>query len=182
MAITKIQSESLNLADTYAFTGTVTGAGGVNTPAFEAYLSSTQNMGGNNTWTKVQFNSEVYDTAGNYDNSTNYRFTPTTAGKYFVYANVKIEASGVNANGFSQSAIYFNGGRIGSSIIDVRDTSSNGGKQFNVPIHSIINFNGSSDYVEIYAKCFDNTGATPTITGDSSDRIFTIFGAYKIIQ
>ena len=34
MAITKIQSESLNLADTYAFTGTVTGAGGVNTPAF----------------------------------------------------------------------------------------------------------------------------------------------------
>ena len=28
MAITKIQSESLNLADTYAFTGTVTGAGG----------------------------------------------------------------------------------------------------------------------------------------------------------
>jgi|21_taG_2_1085346.scaffolds.fasta_scaffold30360_3 hypothetical protein len=28
MAITKIQSESLNLADTYDFTGTVTGAGG----------------------------------------------------------------------------------------------------------------------------------------------------------
>ena len=28
MAITKIQSESMNLADTYAFTGTVTGAGG----------------------------------------------------------------------------------------------------------------------------------------------------------
>ena len=36
MAITKIQSESLNLADTYDFTGTVTGAGGVNTPAFYA--------------------------------------------------------------------------------------------------------------------------------------------------
>jgi len=29
MAITKIQSESLNLADTYDFTGTVTGAGGI---------------------------------------------------------------------------------------------------------------------------------------------------------
>lgn len=28
MALSKIQSESLNLADTYAFTGTVTGAGG----------------------------------------------------------------------------------------------------------------------------------------------------------
>ena len=28
MAITKLQAEALNLADTYAFTGTVTGAGG----------------------------------------------------------------------------------------------------------------------------------------------------------
>ena len=40
MAITKIQSESLNLADTYDFTGTVTGAGGVNTPSFFAYLGT----------------------------------------------------------------------------------------------------------------------------------------------
>ena len=41
MAITKIQSESLNLADTYAFTGTVTGTPN-NTPAFrvtEHYIS-----------------------------------------------------------------------------------------------------------------------------------------------
>ena len=44
MAITKIQSESLNLADTYDFTGTVTGAGGTNTPAFHAFLSSTQSV------------------------------------------------------------------------------------------------------------------------------------------
>ena len=29
MAISKIQAESMNLADTYAFTGTVTGAGGI---------------------------------------------------------------------------------------------------------------------------------------------------------
>jgi hypothetical protein len=36
VAIDKIQSESINLADTFAFTGTVTGAGGVNTPAFSA--------------------------------------------------------------------------------------------------------------------------------------------------
>jgi hypothetical protein len=33
MAITKIQSESLNLSDNYDFTGTVTGAGEINTPA-----------------------------------------------------------------------------------------------------------------------------------------------------
>ena len=37
MAITKIQSESLNLADTYAFTGTVTGAGFTNDHLFCIY-------------------------------------------------------------------------------------------------------------------------------------------------
>ena len=58
MAITKIQSESLNLADTYAFTGTVTGAGGANTPAFQAYKSANQAISGS-TWTKIQFNDLV---------------------------------------------------------------------------------------------------------------------------
>ena len=45
MAITKIQSESLNLADTYAFTGTVTGAGESNKPYFLATLSGDQTIG-----------------------------------------------------------------------------------------------------------------------------------------
>ena len=36
MAITKLQAEALNLADTYAFTGTVTGAGENNSPNFHA--------------------------------------------------------------------------------------------------------------------------------------------------
>ena len=40
MALSKIQAESMNLADTYTFTGSVSGAGGVNTPAFKAQLSS----------------------------------------------------------------------------------------------------------------------------------------------
>ena len=30
----------------------------------------------------IYYNTETFDTDGCYDNSTNYRFTPTTAGKY----------------------------------------------------------------------------------------------------
>ena len=63
MAITKIQSESLNLADTYDFTGTVTGAGGVNTPAFYATRTGGNQSMSDNTFTKAQINSELYDTA-----------------------------------------------------------------------------------------------------------------------
>ena len=44
MAITKIQSESLNLADTYAFTGTVTGAGESNAPSFYGELSKNKQL------------------------------------------------------------------------------------------------------------------------------------------
>ena len=37
MALSKIQSESINLADNFAFTGTVTGSGESNAPYFQAY-------------------------------------------------------------------------------------------------------------------------------------------------
>ena len=45
-------------------------------PAFEAQLTSTQSIS-NSTDTKVQFDTEVFDTDNCFDNSTNYRFTPT---------------------------------------------------------------------------------------------------------
>jgi len=62
MALSKIQAESMNLADTYAFTGSVSGAGGVNTPAFYAVMSGANQTGMSpNTNTKVQFSSAVYD-------------------------------------------------------------------------------------------------------------------------
>ncbi len=65
MAITKIQSESMNLADTYAFTGTVTGAGGVNTPVFAVSKSATQGLN-NDAYTKVTWDVENIDS----DNTT----------------------------------------------------------------------------------------------------------------
>ena len=53
MAITKIQSESLNLADTYAFTGTVTGASGNLISEVDAWYVDTNVSLGNNTETLI---------------------------------------------------------------------------------------------------------------------------------
>ena len=50
-----------------------------NTPSFMAKQTGTQNIN-NTTWTKVQFNSEVYDTDSTYDSSSNFRWTPGVAG------------------------------------------------------------------------------------------------------
>ena len=61
MAITKLQAEALNLADTSAFTGTVTGAGGDNTPFFCAVKSSQTTGQSDNTWTKITVDTEVQD-------------------------------------------------------------------------------------------------------------------------
>ncbi len=93
MAIDKIQSESINLADNFAFTGTVTGAGGVNTPAFMAYRNSTLAIS-HATWTVIVYDTEVFDSNGAYDPSTNYRFTIPTGegGTYLFFFAAKIRS------------------------------------------------------------------------------------------
>ena len=89
MAITKIQSESLNLADTYDFTGTVTGAGGVMTPAFSAQRSSGSVTLNDNTFTDIIFDNEILDTDSAYNTSTGVFTVPAgKGGKYFIGINL----------------------------------------------------------------------------------------------
>jgi len=175
MAITKIQSESLNLADTYAFTGTVTGAGGVNTPAFEAELSSTQSVS-NNTTTKVQFNTEIFDTDNCYDNSTNYRFTPTVAGKYFAYIKVRCQGdSDSNLKDVSASI------KKNTSIATEAFTlfRNNFERAHTVTASCVVDMNGSSDYLEGFGLVNVDGGSPSGFIGGGKK---TTFGAFKIIE
>ena len=89
MAITKIQSESMNLADTYAFTGTVTGAGGVMTPVVSAIRFSTSQAISSSTWTRIIFNGQRLDTGDIYDNSNGVT-TIAEAGKYLVMTTLNV--------------------------------------------------------------------------------------------
>ena len=180
MAITKIQSESMNLADTYAFTGTVTGAGGTNTPAFEAYLGGSGGQSiSDNTVTKVQCQTEVYDTDNAYDNSTNYRFTPQTAGKYLVYASIQNEGGG-NSN-LAESFLYIK--KNGSSnILETQNDFSANPVRSSVMFNAmIVDMNGSSDYVELYGRINSEDGSGQLFESDSQFARGTRFGAYRII-
>ena len=168
MAITKIQSESLNLADTYDFTGTVTGAGGNMKPAFHARLSSNQNTS-SGVMTKVPINDELFDTDNCYDNSTNYRFTPTTAGKYFVYLQLRHSWNSGNGS-VGETHIYKNGSSKFSASINI--ISNWYGTQ---NVYGIVDMNGSSDYLEAFAQY---NASLPMVTGGGD----THFGAYKIIE
>jgi hypothetical protein len=134
----------------------------VNTPAFHAYRSDSQSVS-DSTWTKMQVNVELYDSDGMYDNSTNYRFTPTTAGKYFIYGSTRSTVSLVA----HYTAIRKNGSEVVVSHGDGSVAST-----FNC--QSTIDFNGSSDYVELWVYY---QGASNSNQGLSA----TFFGGYKVI-
>jgi len=173
MAITKIQSESLNLADTYDFTGTVTGTPG-NTPAFHAYLSSTVEVA-NNVATKLAANTEVLDTNNCYDNSTNYRFTPTVAGKYYVYASLCGSTSDYKLY-FSIPKIYKNG----SEIANISNTFGDGAVYAVDSFVAVVaDMNGSSDYLEFFGIVDIHANLNESFLGGSMSK--TAFGAYRLI-
>jgi hypothetical protein len=115
-------------------------------PAFSAYLASNQTISAN-TWTKVTINTEEFDTASCYDNSTNYRFTPTVAGYYQV--NAATNPSGATA---SYVAIYKNGTQFKSGY-----GSSSGASLYGCPVSALIYLNGSTDYIEFYAQQSNTT-------------------------
>jgi len=101
MALSKIQAESMNLADTYAFSGTVSGTSVAGSAAFSA-----RNSGG--SWatpsdgTIVVFNDDStgdsFDTDGVYNTSTN-KFTAPATGVYIFWYHV-YTANSDTTNGF----------------------------------------------------------------------------------
>ena len=163
------------LADS-SVTNVKLGTDAKNTPAFEAQLSSSQTVT-DNTTTKVQYNIEVFDTDNAYDNSTNYRFQPQVAGKYFVYAKVGTDTiAGANLD---QVRIFIkkNGTGVSKANLDARGNTL--GSYYTINDSATVVLNGSSDYVEIFCK-IDDTSGNPDFSGHPDDGI-TTFGAYRII-
>lgn len=143
-----------------------------NTPAFEAHLSGNQTVS-NDTTTKVQLNTEVIDSDGCYDNSTNYRFTPTTAGNYHVFGRVRGQSATENDIKSVSAFIYKNG----SAIFQGNQSNYNEATQhdIDVTVDLIVNLNGSGDYLELFGNVFGTSGAFRFALRD------TRFGAYKLI-
>ena len=158
--------------DTFALGSGVTQTIANNTPAFQAYLGAKQTVSSGTT-TKINLNTEVFDSDSMYDASTNYRFTPTIAGKYFCFLNVELSwDSGYGDVG--EAEIQKNG----SSALRTRfilQTGTDNGFYGVQNVSGILDFNGSSDYIEGYAK-YD--GSSPFFVQGSNK---TFFGAYRII-
>jgi len=152
----------------------VSGFTGQNYPAFEATLSTSQSVS-DETLTKVQFNTEVLDTNGYYDNVTNYRFTPLVAGKYFVYLNILTFAG----NNSDLNGIIASIGKNGSEYRRGQFSFLSNPIRFAPAVVScIVDMNGSTDYLEGsgLVNAADDTGSQ--IYSSGTDLSF--FGAYRI--
>jgi len=144
--------------------------GDTNAPSFFAYQSSVQTLS-NDSWTKINYETEILDSDGKF---ASHRFTPTVAGKYFLFASYRLNAT-QDGNEF-RIAIYKNGSvvRMATKTHDHRET---------VQISTIVD-SDTNDYFEVYG--WQNTGGGRGIYGDgdsgeSDDLGFqTVFGGFRI--
>lgn len=126
-------------------------------PAFSAYSTVNQSTS-TATTTKVQLNTERFDTNNNFDNTTNYRFTPTIAGYYQISGAVTYTSA---ANNYGAAAI------INKNGSDYAWGTATGTNQMyaTAQVSSLIYLNGSTDYIELYV--YNGSGASQTTGGFS---------------
>lgn len=125
-----------------------------NGPAFSAYQSSSQSLSGG-VFTKLQFQTEEFDTNSNYDKDTNYRFLPTVAGYYQVNASVTVAAGQVAITLYKNGTPF----KSGPSILATA---------YSTTVAALIYLNGSTDYVESYGY----VGATSSTSAAVANTYF----------
>ena len=122
-------------------------------PAFSAYINGASQSITNNTWTKITYDTEDFDTANCFSSS---RFTPNVAGYYIL--TVCMETN--SFTGYGQAMFYKNGSYY------ARAGTTNCSSQTAMPAGSVVLYmNGSTDYAEIY---FYTSASGVTVSGGSN--------------
>jgi len=147
-------------------------------PLFRAARGPSSNQTvSHNTITKVQFDVDVVDTDNCYDNTTNYRFTPTTAGYYYLNLNIIIEPPS-SSNFLSLAYIYKNGSR---QILTEKSTGSVGsGRNQSHSVSLIAEANGTTDYFEGFVYHFDYSGSGSAVLFGAADYRNCNFQGYLV--
>lgn len=135
---------------------------GVNTlgPCFSATTSAAQSVSAS-TWTKVNVNTEDFDTASAFDSVTNYRFQPTIAGYYQINGSLYVTATSLATAG---AAIYKNAVTKARSL-DTMSSNANASQMLSVS--TLVYLNGTTDYVELFGFC--NAASGMTVGGNGYD-------------
>lgn len=166
LTVPSVNANVVTTGDTASVTQAMLGTGVAATgPAFSAYRSSSQSITGG-AYTKVQFDTEQFDTASCYD-TTLYRFTPNVAGYYQFLSTVDLGA----VNNRYTATLYKNG----SASIQGINIVGNGVNSQGATLSCIAYANGSTDYFEMYVQ--GNNSAT---LGGGTAPIYSYFQAFMI--
>ena len=175
-----VDNTILDLADNFAFSGTVSGGGGNNQPYFFVGLSDSVSYS-DATTTQVNFNSEIIDEGSCYNNTGSsvtlngisvpaYSFGPNVAGKYYISSTMQC---------------YSSAGQLGNAIVMLFKNSSqfagtsanhSGSGPFveSIQVEGIVNLNGTGDYVQ--AKVYMDVGSgTPQLLAGNTRNMFQGF-------
>tara|TARA_Y100000385_G_C12878830_1_gene544889 strand:- start:96 stop:845 length:750 start_codon:yes stop_codon:yes gene_type:complete len=174
--------------------GTQTGFGGTNTPAFQAFLATAQTIS-DSTWTKIQFDDLTtdgsifaYNEGGCYNNTgstatlngisvPSYSFAPNVAGKYRLNSFFTLDSADNNGQLFI-GEILKNGNTSGGLMrfYSFKFATANTVERVGICMSAVVEANGTSDYFNCsgYAEVGSdaiNVFGTNNFAGFSGERI-----------
>jgi hypothetical protein len=152
----------------------VTLSGGVtNTPAFLADNGTTRQTLADDTTTKIDFGTEIYDTDNAFASS---KFTVPSgkAGKYFIYASVDIFNGGNDMTNFT-FYLYKNGSAF---TLHTFNGNGNANLRRNTLFFSYTLDLAAADYIEFYVEVEDSGSDSMDIRENNNA---TYFGGFKLI-
>lgn len=167
-----VSGDTVNIPSgvTIANAGTATGFGTAGTNIFRASMSGNQSSVSNNTWTKVAFDTDVFDADGVFDTSNN-RFIAPAAGKYLLIGKMYVFPNSQNGPNY-YTRFYKNGGAATKEVVVIGLGSSDNYLAEVAVMNTTILDLAQNDYIELYARFKSGSG---TITFDSTESIFQGF-------
>jgi len=195
---TVTSTQALTVSGNLTVTGTVDGrdvaADGtkldnLNKPLVNINLSASQTLSGNNTHTLIQFNTEISDANNCFDTST-HKFTPNVAGFYFVSLTAFLgQDSGTGDIFDTEISVCKNTADSDISDVDGNDTviaraktnptNTNPDQNSSNSLSTIVQMNGSSDFLIFRAKINSGSGVTRKVMGSNTNPS-TFFIAYRL--
>ncbi len=139
-------------------------------PAFRYYDNAGFTV--STTPTVVDFEGEDFELTSCYDGTN--KFLPQKAGKYLVGAQITVPASG-EEDPFLRVDLLKNG-----SLIARSETGWAGGlSALSCQSTSLIDMNGSTDFVQVRCYFFDRTVGTPSVTTTSGNAFTNFWAVYQ---
>ena len=156
---------------TIANSGTATGFGQDNSPAFFAYSPQSYQAISSSTWTAINTTNESFDTANAFDTST-LKFTPQVAGKYFLYGNTVTDGNWGRNLVRLRISKNNNSGAGGDEIRNTITIDSSDG----IHVSGVLELNGSTDFVQLMV--YHEIGSSYNLINQGT---LNFFGGYKLI-